>query len=154
VDEPPAACDARDVVERAVFLASRQARLRQTELEAFLPKGEVRLVDCNPLRLQQAIHAGIEQLLEGIPEGRRITASLTLDPGGAVVTLESAHPFLCDDAAAVRLAEVTALVQAAGGDVRVAREGGGRLVFFIPHGRRDASSPDSDTPAPGDDGGC
>jgi len=147
VEEPMVECDARDIVERAVFFAVRQARLRQTELRAILPEGDVRLVYCNPFRLQQAIHAGIELLLEGIAEGRRIAASLTLDPAGAVVTLESADPLPCDPAAAGQLAEVAALLHAAGGEVRDTLEGG-RLLFFIPYGHRDATGPDSDTPAP------
>lgn len=153
VDEPRAACDAREILERAVFLAARQSRLRQAELQAVLPEGDVRFVDCNPFRLQQAIHAGIEQFLEGIPEGRHIGVSLTLDLAGALVTLESADLLPCKDVAAGRLAEVTALVQATGGEVRETPEGGGRLVFFIPHGRRDATSPASDTLAPGAGGG-
>lgn len=148
VDEPRAACDARDIVERAVFLAARHARLRQAELQAVLPEGDMRLVECSPFRLQHAIHAGIEGLLEGITAGRRITAGLTLDPAGVVVTIESADPLLSNDAAAGRLAEVAALVQAAGGAVRETPEGGGRMVFFIPHGQRDPISPDSDTMAP------
>lgn len=149
VDELEGAFDAREIVERAVFLAARQARLRQTELQAVLPQGGVPLVDYSPFRLQQAIHEGIELLLEGaaqegVAEGRRITASLTPDPLGAVVTLDSGDPLLCTEAAVGRLAQVTALVQAAGGEVRETPEDGGRLVFFIPYGRRDATSPDSD----------
>jgi signal transduction histidine kinase len=153
VDEPRMECDAREILERAVFLAARQARLRQTELQAVLPKGDVLVVECNPFRLQQAIHAGIEQLLEGIAEGGRITVSLTPDAAGAVVTLDGAVPLPCDDVAAGRLAQVTALVQAAGGEVRETPEGGGRLVFFIAYGRRDAALPDSDKPPPGASGG-
>jgi hypothetical protein len=155
VDELEGACDARELVERAVFLAARQARLRQTELQVVLPQAGVPVLDCSPFRLQQAIHEGIELLLEGVAEGRRIMASLTPDPLGAVITLESADRLLCNEAAVERLAEVTARVQAAGGEVRETHEDGGRLVFFIPYGRRDATSPDSDTVAPGgDDGGC
>jgi hypothetical protein len=44
-------------------------------------------------------------------------------------------------------------VQAAGGEVRETAGGGGRLVFFIPHGRPDAPSPASDAPAPDNAGG-
>ena len=154
VDEPRVACDARDIVERAVFFASPQARLRQTGLQAVLPNGDVRLVDCSPFRLQQAIHAGIERLLEGITEGRRITVSLTPDPAGAVVTIECAGPFPCNDAAAGRFAELTALVQAAGGKVRETPGDGGRMVFLIPYGQRDAASPDSDALAADAGGGC
>ncbi len=168
-DELEGACDAREIVERAVFLAARQARLRQTELHAVLPQGDVPLVDCSPFRLQQAIHEGIELLLEGGvhpsnryalagdpgAQGRRITASLTPDPLGAVITLESGDPLWCPEAAVERLAAVTAPVQAAGGEVRETPEEGGRLVFFIPYGRRDAISPDSDKVVPGGaDGGC
>jgi hypothetical protein len=155
VDELEGAYDAREIVERAVFLAARQARLRQTELQTVLPQGGVPLVDHNPFRLQQAIHEGIELLLEGAAQGRRITASLTPDPFGAVVTLESGDPLLCNEAAVGRLAELTALVQAAGGEVRETPEDGGRLVFLIPYGQRDATSPDSDTVARGGaTGGC
>ena len=155
VDEPEGACDAREIVERAVFLAARQARLRQTELQVVLPQGSVPLVDYSPFRLQQAIHEGIELLLEGVAQGRRITASLTPAPVGAEVTLESGDPLLCNEAAAGRLAELTALVQAAGGEVRETPKDGGRLVFLIPYGRHDATSPDSDTVGRGGaTGGC
>lgn len=132
VDEPRAECDAREILERAVFLAARQARLRQAELQTILPEGEVRLADCNAFRLQRAIHAGIEMLLAGITEGRCITARLAEEPAGAVVTLESADPLRCNDEAAM-------LAQAAGGEVRETPEGGGRLVFFIPHIRPTAA---------------
>jgi len=142
-------------VERAVFLAARQARLRQTELQAVLPQTAVPLADYSPFRLQQGIHEGIELLLEGVAPGRRITASLTPDPLGAVVTLESGDPLLRNEAAAGRLAELTALVQAAGGEVRETPKDGGRLVFLIPYGRHDATSPDSDTVGRGGaTGGC
>ncbi|MGB9206050.1 MAG: hypothetical protein WCB94_18985 [Terriglobales bacterium] len=155
MDEPEGTCDARDIVERAVFLAARQARLRQTELQVVLPQAGVPLVDYNPFRLQHAIHEGIELLLEGAAQGRRITASLTPGPFGAEVTLESGDPLVCNEAAAGRLAELTALVQAAGGEVRETPEDGGRLVFLIPYGRRDATSPDSDTAGRGGaTGGC
>jgi hypothetical protein len=163
VDELEGEFDAREIVERAVFLAARQARLRQTELQAVLPQTGVSLLGCSPFRLQQAIHEGIELLLEGAAqgspasagvalagaEGRRITASLTPDPLGAVVTLECGDPLLSDEAAVGRLAQVTALVQAAGGEVRETPEESGRLVFLIPYGRRDATSPDPDTVARG-----
>jgi len=146
VDEPLVECHAREIVERAVFFAARQARLRKTELRAVVPEGDVRPVCCSPFRLQQAIHTGIELLLEGIAEGRRITAALTLDPAGVVVTLESADPLPGNHAAAGRLAEVAALVHAAGGGMREI-PAGGSLVFFIPYGHRD-TGPDSDTLRP------
>jgi hypothetical protein len=38
MDEPRVACDAREILERTLFLAARQSRLRQTELEAVLPR--------------------------------------------------------------------------------------------------------------------
>lgn len=155
VDEPEGTYDAREIVERAVFLAARQARLRQTELQVVLPQSGVPLVDYNPFRLQQAIHEGIELLLEGVAQGRRITASLTPGPLGAEVKLESGDPLLCNEATVGRLAELTALVQATGGEVRETPEDGGRLVFLIPYGRRDATSPDSDAVGRGGaTGGC
>lgn len=135
VDEPLAECDVRDIVERAMFFAARQARLRQTELRAVLPEGDVRFVNCSPFRLQQAIHAGIELLLDGT-EGRAITAGVTFDPAGAVVTLASADP-LPPHADAGQFAELAARVRALGGDVTP--EGPGRIVFFIPYGHRDAA---------------
>ena len=147
VDEPLLACDARDIVERAVFFAVRQARLRKTELRAVLPEGDVRSVYCSPFRLQQAIHAGIELLLEGIMEGGRIAASLTLDPAGVLVKLESADPLPGNHAAAGQMAEVAALRACC--RRRDTRNPRGRPpVFFIPYGHRDAAGPDSDTLAP------
>ena len=121
VDEPMVACDARDIVERAVFFAVHQARLRQTELRAILPEGDVRLVYCSPFRLQQAIHAGIELFLEGIAEGRCIAASLTLDTAGAVVKLESADSLPCNPAAAGRIGRKLSADPPGGS--RIAREG-------------------------------
>jgi hypothetical protein len=138
LDEPRAACDLRDIVARAVFIAARQARLRQTELRAVLPEGDLPLVDCSPFRLQRAIHAGFELFLDGIPEGRSITASLAFDPAGAVVTLESADLLPCHDAVRERLAGLAALAQAAGSGLREAAEGSGRIVFFVPYAHRDA----------------
>lgn len=147
VDEPVAPCDAREIVERAVFFAVRQARLRQTELRTVLPEGDAPLVYGNPFRLQRAIHAGIELLLEGIREGRRITVSLTLESAGVVARLESADPLPSNDAAAGQLTEVAALVHAAGGEMRETSGVPGRIVCFIPFGHRDATACDSDTPA-------
>ena len=91
MDESVVACDPREIVERAVFFAARQARLRKAELRVLVPEGDIRSVNCSPFRLQQAIHAGIELLLEGIAEGGCIAISLTLDPAGVVVH-ESAIP--------------------------------------------------------------
>ena len=133
VDEPMMACDAREIVERAAFFAARQARLRQTELRAVVPEGDVRAIYCSPFRLQQAIHAGIELLLEGIAESRRITATLALDAAGVAIAIASGDPFPCDAAAVGRLAEVAGLVQAAGGEMRRPPEGGSCLMFFIPY---------------------
>ena len=149
VDEPRAECDAREIVERAVFFAARQARLRQTQLQAVLPEGDIAPVECSPFLLQQAIHVGIERLLGGVAEVRNITASLAPDPEGAVIALESADPFPGDRAAGGELAEIAALARAGGGELRAAPEGGRRLEFFIPHGRRDVTSPGSNPPDPG-----
>jgi hypothetical protein len=131
VEEPVVACDAREIMERAVFFAGRQARLRRIELRANLPEGSVRFVDCRPFLLQQAIHAGIELLLEPVAEGRRITATLAFDSAGAVVTLGSA--------ASVRCTETVAdLVKAAGGEMRERPEDSS-LVFLIRYSQRDGA---------------
>lgn len=116
VDEPWIACGAREILERAVFLAGREARLRKVELEAVVPASDLRLVECSPFRLQQAIHEGIGRLLEDITEGGRITASLTTEPGGAVIVLESSGS-------------------------PPGNAGGGRLEFFIPRGPGGAGPP-------------
>jgi hypothetical protein len=152
-DELRPACDVREIIERALFFAARQVRLRQAELQAVVPAGDVQLVECNPFLLQQAIHAGIELLLEGIGQSRRITVGLTLDTAGAVVTLASADPFVCNDAAAGLLAGITATVQAAGGEVRETPECSGRLKFFIPCCRRGAAPADSELGIPKETGG-
>jgi hypothetical protein len=154
-DEVRLPCDVREIIERALFFAARQVRLRQAELQAIVPAGDVQLVECNPFLLQQAIHAGTELLLEGIERSRRITVCLTPDADGEVVTLASADPFVCNDAAAELLAEITATVQAAGCEVRETPECNGRLKFFIPGCRRGATSTDSDLAIPkGTGGGC
>jgi hypothetical protein len=148
-------CDVREIVERALFFAARQVRLRQAELQAVVPAGDVQLVECNPFLLQQAIHAGTELLLEGIGQSRRITVGLTPETAGAVVTLASADPFVCNDAAPALLAEITATVQAAGGELRETPESGGELKFFIPYCRRGLTSADSELGIPkGTGGGC
>jgi hypothetical protein len=83
----------------------------------------------SPFRLQQAIHAGIEFLLEGIAEGGCITTSLTFDSIGVVVTIESSDTLPRRDVDA----EVVVLVHAAGGEMReIPAEG--TIVFFIPYG--------------------
>jgi len=149
------ACDVREILERALFFAARQVRLRQAELQAVMPAGDVQQVECNPFLLQQAIHAGIELLLEGIGQSRRITAALKPDTAGAVVTLASADAFECNDAAPGLLAEITAMVQAAGGEVRETPECSGRLEFFIPCCRRGATAANSELGIPkGTGGGC
>jgi len=153
LDEPRAAADAREIVERAVFLAARQARLRQAGLRAVLPEGEVPLVDCSPFGLQMAIHAGIELFIEGIPEGRPVALSLAFDSAGAVVTLDAADFPPSRDAAAGRLAEIAALARAAGCGLREAAEAG-RMVFLIRYAHRDATAHASDTLAPRAGGGC
>lgn len=149
------ACDVREIIERALFFAARQVRLRQAELQTVVPAGEVQLVECDPFLLQQAIHAGIELFSEGIGQSRRITVGLTPDIAGAVVTLASADPFVCNDVASGLLAEVIATVQAAGGEVRETPECSGKLKFFIPCCRRGTTSADSDLGIPkGTGGGC
>ena len=94
--------DAREVVERAAFMAEREARLRETALEVTVPDAAVTL-DGAPFRLQQAIHLGIELLLQGSAPGRRVIVALTASPESARVTLERADPVPSDDAAAGRL---------------------------------------------------
>lgn len=142
IDGTDSAYEVREIIERALFFAARQVRLRQVELRACIPEGEVLLADGNPFRLQQAIHHGIELLLEERAQSRSITLGLTPDPAGAVVTIASADPLVCNDAAAGLLAEITAAVQAAGGEMRETPECSGRLVFFIPRSRRDATPAD------------
>ena len=137
VDEPMAACDLRDTLERAVFFAARQARLHRIELQAALPEGDVPVVHAGPFRLQQLIHCAIEVLLEGIPEGGRINAGLTFDSAGARIALEIANPPAHHIAGAERLAEIAAWARAAGGELLDAGESRGLLLILIPYDHRD-----------------
>ena len=131
VDQPMEVCDPREIIQRALFFATRQARLRNTELRAVLPEGDLPSVYCSPFCLQQAIHAGIDLLLQGIAENRQITARLTPDPAGVLVNLESTESLPCSGEAAETLAAIAALAHAAGGELRQLPQGGS-LAFFIP----------------------
>jgi len=139
VDEGPLECDPREIVERSVFFAACQARRRQTELRTILPEGVIGFVQGSQFQLQQAAHAGIELLLEGVTEGRRITIRLAPDPAGAVITLESADPLPGNDVAAGRLAEIDALLHASGCEVRLTASNPGRIVFFLPYSHGDST---------------
>jgi hypothetical protein len=110
------AFDAREVVERAVFLAARASRLRQAVLEISVP-AEALALESDPFCLQQAIHLGIELLLEGAALGRRVRVELTATPEGARVALESAAPGPWDHATDTRLAAIAAVLRAAGGEL-------------------------------------
>jgi hypothetical protein len=109
--------DAREVVERAGCMAAREVHLRQASLEVAVPPEAV-VLESDPFRLQQAIHQGIELLLEGDAAGRRVTVVLTPVPEGARVALESASPVPWDHAVDTRLAAIGAVLQAAGGELR------------------------------------
>ena len=118
LDEPMVACDAREIVERAVFFAVRQASLRQTGASR-RPAGGRR-----PLRLLQPLPAPAgDPCGHRTATGRKSRMAATSPqpshsiPAGAVVALESADP-PCNDAAAGQLAEVAALVRCRWRDAR------------------------------------
>jgi hypothetical protein len=154
VDEPWLRFDARAVIERVVFFAGRQARLRQTELVSDLPDESVAL-EGNPFRLQQAVYLGIELLLEEAAGRHRIAVTLTPQPTGVTVTLEGAGPAPRGEAAAGRLAGLTAILGALGGEAREAPRDAvdDRIVLFVPHAWRGDASPDAGAAGSGGGGG-
>jgi len=127
------AFDAGEVVAGAVFLAAREARLRQTSVVANVPEEPVAL-EGDPFRLQQAIHLGVELLLVGAAPDGRITVALEPDPAGIRVTLEGKDPVPRAAAAAARLAVLGAVLQAAAGEVRETPSHAvpARLVLWFP----------------------
>jgi hypothetical protein len=132
VDASGQAFDAREVVARAVFLAARAARLRQTSLVAKVPEEPVAL-ESDPFCLQHAIHLGVELLLGGAAPDGRITVALEPDPAGVRVALEGADPVPRDAAAAACLAALGAVLQAAAGEVReMPHRAPARLVLWFP----------------------
>lgn len=144
VDAPWVVFDAREVVGRVVFFATRQTRLRQAELLASLPEAGVAL-ESNPFWLQQAVYSAIELLLEGTAEQGRIAVTLSPQPDGAEIVLVGGGPVPRGTKTAARLAALSSILGVLGGEVREAprHTAGDRLVLFVPHSRRGGIRPES-----------
>ena len=144
VDAPWVVFDAREVVDRVVFFATRQTRLRQTELSASLPDAGVAL-ESNPFWLQQAVYTAIELLLGGSTERGRIAVTLSPQPDGAAIVLVGADPVPRGTETAARLAALSSILGVLGGEVREAprHAADDRLVLFVPHSRPGSVRPES-----------
>jgi len=144
VDAPWVVFDAREVIGRVVFFATRQTRLRETELSASLPDAGVAL-ESNPFWLQQAVYMAIELLLEGTAGRGRISVTLSPKPDGAAIVLVGADPVPRGPQTAVRIATLSSILGVLGGEVREAPRHAAedRLVLFVPHSRRGSVRPDS-----------
>jgi hypothetical protein len=144
VDAPWVVFDAREVVGRVVFFATRQTRLREIELLTSLPDAGVAL-ESNPFWLQQAVYMAIELLLEGTTGRGRITVTLSPQPDGAAIVLVGADPVHRGPETAVRLAALSSILGVLGGEVREAprHAADDRLVLFVPHSRRGSVRPES-----------
>lgn len=141
VDAPWAVFDAREVIDRVVFFAARQTRLRQTELSASLPDAGVAL-ESNRFWLQQAVYVAIELLLEGTTGQGRIAVTLSPLPDGAAIVLVGADPAPRGARTAARLAALSSILEVLGGEVRETPRHAAdeRLVLFVPQRRRGGES--------------
>jgi hypothetical protein len=144
VDAPWVVFDAREVIGRVVFFATRQTRLREAELLASLPDAGVAL-ESNPFWLQQAVYMAIELLLGGSTERGRIAVTLSSKPDGAAIVLVGADPVPRGTETAARLAALSSILGVLGGEVREAprHAADDRLVLFVPHSRRGSARPES-----------
>ena len=129
-DQQTASFDLTALIETMTALGRRHVTLAGCKLEADLADGPIR-VTSNPFKLQRAVFAAIELLLESLEKGESVTVRLATEGPAAVISVSGS--VAGGDELSGRVSQLSPVISELQGNIETSRDDGIlSLIFKIP----------------------